>query len=80
MVHSAPVTAAGIQQDDVRTPVSSSRAFDTALRPLSNMDPGSGAFGAALAAAERASVTPKHRIGRSLSHVSQHDHHTCNKP
>ena len=40
------------------------------MHGMDSLEPGSGAFGAALAAAERASVTPSRRVGRSLSHVS----------
>ena len=40
------------------------------MQPMDSLEPGSGAFGAALAAAESASVTPSRRIGRSFSHVS----------
>ena len=62
----------GTQHDIMRTPVSSSRGRDSALIRFSNFDPGSGAFGAALAAAERASGTPQLSIGRSLSQVWNH--------
>lgn len=40
------------------------------MHGIGRLEPGSGAFGAALAAAERAAVTPSRRFGRSLSHVS----------
>lgn len=62
----------GAQHDIMSTPVSSSRGRGGALMHISNMDPGSGAFGAALAAAERANSTPQFSIGRSLSQVWNH--------
>lgn len=68
-VHNICPHAAGIQQKYTRTPASRGRTLETALIRISSMDPGSGPFGAALAAAERASITPKHKISRSLSHV-----------
>ena len=57
----------GAQHDSMTTPVS--RRREGTLMRFSNFDPGSGAFGAALAAAERASSTPQLSIGRSLSQV-----------
>ena len=62
----------GMQHDIMSTPVSSSKGRDSALMRISNVDPGSGALGAALAAAGRASGTPKFSIGRSLSQVCCH--------
>ncbi len=68
-MHSVYPRAAGIQQNHTRTPASRGRTLETALMRIGSMDPGSGAFGAALAAAERASITPKHKISRSISQV-----------
>lgn len=52
------------------TPSYSSAAQASSTFYLEGLEPGSGAFGAALAAAERASVTPARRNGRSFSQVS----------
>jgi len=68
-LHSVYPHAAGIQQNHTRTPASRGRTLETALMRIGSMDPDSGPFGAALAAAERASMTPKHKISRSLSQV-----------
>ncbi len=68
-MHNAFPGAAGVQQNHTRTPASMGRTLETALMRIGSMDPGSGAFGAALAAAERISITPKHRISRSISQV-----------
>ena len=53
-----------------KTPRYTGGAEGALTHGLGRLEPGSGAFGAALAAAERASVTPSRRVGRSLSHVS----------
>ena len=52
------------------TPSYSSAAQASSTFYLEGLEPGSGAFGAALAAAERASITPARRNGRSFSQVS----------
>lgn len=55
--------------DSLLSEVSTSGGAQGGLTPgIGRLAPGSGAFGAALAAAERASVTPSRRVGRSLSH------------
>ena len=63
-------TCAGMHSDFLMTPASSRRAQGPSMHDMDRLEPGSGGFGAALAAAERASVTPARRVGRSLSHVS----------
>ena len=68
-IHSVCPCAAGTQQFHTHTPARRGRTLETALMRIGSMDPGSGPFGAALAAAERASITPKHKISRSLSQV-----------
>ncbi|KAL0051884.1 hypothetical protein WJX82_003790 [Trebouxia sp. C0006] len=64
---SSSPSVSGTQQIHTHTPASRGRTLETALMRIGSMDPGSGPFGAALAAAERASITPKHKISRSLS-------------
>ncbi|KAL0026858.1 hypothetical protein WJX77_006968 [Trebouxia sp. C0004] len=64
---SSSPSVSGIQQIHTRTPASRGGTPETALMRIGSMDPSSGAFGAALAAAERTSITPKHKISRNIS-------------
>ena len=64
------VMSAGDHSSDLATPSYSRAAQGSSPLYLEGLEPGSGAFGAALAAAERASVTPARRVGRSFSQVS----------